>query len=100
MTTDGIGRFASYHLAAFQREGCADYVAFATPMKLSEAWRDLVAGAEDMDPRRSGHYDRCRWLVSYLLEDRHVSVDELLGGRLDPAKVETELRAAPPSGRQ
>jgi hypothetical protein len=53
-----------------------------------------------MEPKRSGHCDRYRLRVSYLLEHRQVSVDELLGGRPDAANVEAERRAAPLSGNE
>jgi hypothetical protein len=94
MTTDRIGRLASYELAAFQREGCADYVAFLSPMDLAQGRRDLLANTKDMDPQRSGHYDRYRLLVGYLLEQRHLSVDELLRKPLDRRSVEAELGGA------
>jgi hypothetical protein len=50
-----------------------------------------------MDPKRSGHYDRYRLLVGYLLQERRLSVDELLAGPLDRATTERELlnRSAP-----
>jgi hypothetical protein len=94
MTTDRVGRLGTYRLAAFQREGYADYVAFTRPIDLVRARRDLLAGTHDMDPLESGHYDRYRLLVAYLLEERHWSVDQLLAQRLEPANVEAELRAA------
>lgn len=94
MTADRIGRYACYQLAAFQREGYADYVAFARPVDVARGRRDLLADTVDMDPRRSGHYDRYRLLVGYLLQERHYSVDDLLGARLERSKVEAELRRA------
>jgi hypothetical protein len=47
-----------------------------------------------MDPHRSGHYDRYRSLVGYLLQDRHFSVDDLLARKLDRAALQSELRAS------
>lgn len=46
-----------------------------------------------MDPRRSGHCDRYRLLVGFLLQDRKMSVAELLAHKLDRRAVEAELRA-------
>lgn len=43
-----------------------------------------------MDPKRSGHYDRYRLLVGYLLQ-RHLSVDDLLASPLDRQATEREL---------
>jgi hypothetical protein len=94
MTVDHIGRRRYHSLAAFQVEGYADYVAFAAPVDISQARRDLIANTVDMDPRRSGHYDRYRLLVGYLLQNRRFSVDDLLARKLDRTALESELRAA------
>ena len=92
MTADRIGRWQYHELATFQVEGYADYVAFAQPVDIARGRADLVAGTFDMDPQRSGHYDRYRLLVAYLLQERHYSVDALLAQRLSPADVEKQLR--------
>ncbi len=94
MTAEHIGRWRNHDLAAFQTEGYADYVAFARPVDLARGRADLVAGTFDMDPHRSGHYDRYRLLVGYLLQDQHLSVDELLAHRLERVSIESQLRAA------
>jgi hypothetical protein len=44
-----------------------------------------------MDPKRSGHYDRYRLLVGYLLQQRRLSVDDLLASPLDRQATEREL---------
>lgn len=93
MSVDRAGRWRFSRLAAFQREGYADYVAFARPVELARGRADLVADTEDMDPRRSGHYDRYRLLVGYLLQRHHLSVDDLLARRLDGAALERQLIA-------
>jgi hypothetical protein len=92
MSADRAGRWRLSRLAAFQREGYADYVAFARPVDLQRGRADLEANTADMDPHRSGHYDRYRLLVGYLLQQRGLSVDELLARRLDRAEVEAALR--------
>jgi hypothetical protein len=91
MTMDRIGRWRMSRLAKFQAEGYADYVAFARPVDLLRGRADLVAGTADMDPRRSGHYDRYRLLVGYLLQRGGLTVDELLARPLARADVEAAL---------
>jgi hypothetical protein len=93
MTADRVGRWRYRGLAAFQTEGYADYVAFARPVDLRVGRADLTAKALDMDPHRSGHYDRYRLLVGYLLQRRHVSVGDLLARPLDRERTERELLA-------
>jgi hypothetical protein len=93
MTVDHTGRRSYSRLARFQREGYADCVAFARPVDLPRGRADLEAGTADMDPRRSGHYDRYRLLVGYLLQRRGLSVDELLARPLDQAELERALLA-------
>jgi hypothetical protein len=93
MTADRVGRWRMWRLAPFQREGYADYVGFARPVDLPRGRADLEAGSVDMDPRRSGHYDRYRLLVGYLLQRRGLSVDELLVRRRDRGEIERQLVA-------
>jgi hypothetical protein len=93
MSADRVGRWRFSKLAAFQREGYADYVAFARPVDLRRGRADLEADTPDMDPSRSGHYDRYRLLVGYLLQRRGLSADELLARRLDRGETEAALRA-------
>jgi len=50
---------------ALQTEDYAGYVAFAKPVDLPGARADFPAGTADLDPKRSGHYDRYRLLVGY-----------------------------------
>jgi hypothetical protein len=95
MSADSVGRWRLSRLAAFQREGYADYVALARPVDLPRGRADLLANTADMDPGRSGHYDRYRLLVGYLLQRRGLSVDEVLTRRLDRAPLEAELLADP-----
>lgn len=91
MTADRVGRWRYRGLAAFQTEGYADYVAFARPVELDRGRADLVANTADMDPKRSGHYDRYRLLVGYLLQQRHLSVDDLLARPIDREATERDL---------
>jgi len=93
MTMDRLGRWRLARLPRFQEEGYADYVAFARSVDLARGRTDLVANTADMDPYRSGHYDRYRLLVAYLLQRRGLSADELLARTLAQRKVEAELLA-------
>lgn len=94
LTADRVGRLGFRKLAAFQREGYADYVAFARPVDLGRGRADLAANTCDMSTSCSGHYDRYRLLVGYLLQQRRLTVDELLARRMDRAEIEDQLRAA------
>jgi hypothetical protein len=94
MTADHTGRFGFRKLAAFQQEGYADYVAFARPVDVVGGRADMLAGTAEMEPARSGHYDRYRLLVGYLLQERKMAVDELLAHHLDRVTTENQLKAA------
>lgn len=93
MTADHIGRWRAHRLAAFQREGYADYVGFARPVDLSEWRKALETEAPEMNPSRSGLYRRYELLVAYLLDRRGMTVEELLSRPLDRRQVESELLA-------
>jgi hypothetical protein len=87
------GRWRFHGLAAFQTEGYADYVAFAQPVDLPRGRADLEANTCDMSTSCSGHHDRYRLLVGYLLQRRHLSVDDLLSRPLDGRQTEAQLVA-------
>jgi hypothetical protein len=91
MSVDHVGRLRYARLAAFQVEGYADYVAFGVPVDVERGRRELRAGSKDMNPLLSGHYDRYRLLVGYLLQARGLSVDELLNQPLDRKAVEAQV---------
>lgn len=67
-----LGYFSQRKLAAFQREGYADYVAFGHTVP-------------------SGPYVHYRALVAHLLERRGLSAEQLLTKALDRAQVERDL---------
>ncbi|HVJ20770.1 MAG TPA: hypothetical protein VM686_35415 [Polyangiaceae bacterium] len=94
MTSDRIGRWRYAHLAAFQVEGYADYVAFARPVDFAAAQAALAQGDAEMSPQRSGLYRRYELFVAWLLERRGMSVDELLAEPMDPLLIEREVLAA------
>ncbi len=93
MTADRLGRWRYQRLAAFQREGYADVVAFDRALDLRAERATLIRDAPEMDPRRSGLYRRYELLVDYLLRRRGMSVDALLAAPLDPRATEAELLA-------
>jgi hypothetical protein len=93
MSADRAGRRRFGRLPAFQTEGYADYVAFARPVDLRRGRADLEANTCDMSTSCSGHYDRYRLLVGYLLQQRHLTVDELLSRPLDRREIEGQLEA-------
>ena len=94
MTMDRLG-FAFHALAPFQKEGYADYVARPQPVDLRAGRDALLRGAYEMDPGRSGLYDRYRLLVAYELQRRGMSAQQFLSQPLVQRDVEAQLRADP-----
>jgi hypothetical protein len=88
----GIRHFAA--LAAFQKEGYADYVGFAHVVDLAAGRAALVRGDPRMNVSSSGLYARYELLVAYLLQRRHLSARQLLSEPLSRTRIEAELRAA------
>ncbi len=95
MTADRIGGLASSRLASFQREGYADYVAYARPLDLRAGREAILLDAPEMSVQRSGLYRRYELLTAYLLERRGMTVDELLAHPLRTAEIQAELLADP-----
>jgi len=93
MTSAHVGRWRYHRLAAFQREGYADYVGFARPVDFARGRALLEQDAPEMSPRRSGLYLRYELMVAHLLERQGMSVDRVLAGPMDPAPVVAALRA-------
>jgi hypothetical protein len=95
MTSDRVGRWRYHGLAAFQREGYADYVAFARPVDFARGRELLERDAPEMSPRRSGLYLRYELMVAHLLEHQGMTVDRLLARPIPPAPILAALRAGP-----
>ena len=95
MTGDHIGRWGYRRLAAFQTEGYADYVAFARPppFDFAAGRQALARDAPEMDVHRSGLYRRYELMVAWLLQQRGLTVDQLLAARIDPGETLAALRA-------
>jgi hypothetical protein len=85
--------FRFHELAPFQTEGYADYAARAQPVDLRAGRDALNRGAFEMDPTRSGLYDRYRLLVAYELQKRGLRAEQLLAQPLEQREVEAQLRA-------
>jgi len=95
MTGDRVGRWRYHGLAAFQKEGYADYVAFSRPVDFARGRELLERDAPEMSPQRSGLYLRYELMVAHLLERQGMTVDGLLAGPIDPTPVLAALRAHP-----
>ncbi|HVT10481.1 MAG TPA: hypothetical protein VHO67_23640 [Polyangia bacterium] len=93
MTADHVGRWRYRRLAAFQKEGYADAVAFDRPLNLRDERAALLRDDPQMDPSRSGLYRRYELLVDYLLQRRGLTVEALLAAPLDRLATEAELLA-------
>jgi hypothetical protein len=96
MTADRVGRWRYAHLAAFQKEGYADYVGFDHRVDLARGRAALEREDAEMSPSRSGLYKRYELMVAYLLERRGMTVDQLLARPIDRRPVEAELLGATP----
>jgi hypothetical protein len=94
MTADRVGRWRYAHLAGFQVEGYADYVGFDHRVELARGRAALERDDAEMSPARSGLYKRYELMVTYLLERRGMSVDQLLARPMDRRQVEAELLGA------
>jgi hypothetical protein len=93
MTSARVGPWGFQRLAAFQKEGYADHVAYARPLELASAREQLRRRAPEMDVRVSGLYRKYELMVAWLLERQGMSVDELLSRPRDPHDVERQLEA-------
>lgn len=83
-----LGMVREYALPRWVREGLADYVARRGTFSLPELRAAYHAHAPEMDPARSGRYDRFMLMVAVCLDERHLSIDQLLGS--PPAEREVE----------
>lgn len=95
MTADAIGGIRSARLAAFQREGYADLVAFHHPMDFRAGREAILRDAPEMSVHRSGLYRRYELLTAYLLERRGMSLDEFFARPLRQRDVEAQFLGDP-----
>jgi len=97
LTGARLGIAGHYRLPRWVREGLADYVGRAETFDMAEALAAYREGKPEMDPRRSGRYDRYMLRVAYCLEVAGMSLDALLTDPPDAATVEAGLDAIAPS---
>jgi hypothetical protein len=85
LTGAEIGPLGFYRLPQWAREGYADYIGKGRSFRYSEARRAFLAGAPEMDQKKSGLYTRFHLFVAYLLDHQHWSVERLL--KMPPAEA-------------
>jgi hypothetical protein len=90
MTSAKLGRVGYFRLRPWQREGYADYVGRTPLASLADEAARLRDGARELDPKGSGLYLRYRLEVAFLLDEEHLSVEQLFAS----TRPETELAAA------
>ncbi|HME10097.1 MAG TPA: hypothetical protein VKG25_23775 [Bryobacteraceae bacterium] len=96
LTGEAIGPLRYYRLPQWVREGYADYVGKGNSFNYAEARRAFLAGAPEMDWKRSGLYCRFHLLVAYELDHRGWSVARLLKNPPPQETVEAEVVAETP----
>ena len=80
-----LGRYGYLRLPAWKREGYADYVARDSGFVFAERLAAFERNAFEMNPARSGLYLRYQLFVTYLLDEK----------RLTPQQMLTDQIAAP-----
>jgi hypothetical protein len=96
LTGRAIGPLRYLQLPQWVREGYADYVGKGNSFNYREARRAFLAGAPEMDWKRSGLYSRFHLLVAYLLDHRRWSVAQLLRSPPSQEAVEAAVREEKP----
>lgn len=84
MLSSRLGRLGYLRLPTWKNEGYADYVAKAGAFDYARELQRLHAGAVELDPARSRLYLRYQLSVSYWLQKRGLSVEQLLTQPLPP----------------
>ncbi|HEX6739704.1 MAG TPA: hypothetical protein VF310_15595 [Vicinamibacteria bacterium] len=93
MVAHRLGRWANFRLAAWQREGYADYVGKAGAFAFSRERDRFRANDPALDPARSGLYLRYHLLTAHLLDHKRLTPEALLAQPLAAEPLEEELRA-------
>ena len=94
MTADFLGPAAFHSLPVWVREGYADYVGRRGTFDYDAVRTQLLEGHPHTNPA-SGHYLRYVLLVAHELEQRGVSVEELLRHPRPSVTVEAEVMRGP-----
>lgn len=74
-------------------EGLADDIGFGDDADVQGLIRSLQANSPDLDPARSGYYDRYRLLVRYVMTRKGWSAAELIASSMPQNEVEGILNA-------
>ena len=86
LIADELGALAYWRLPDWKDEGYSDHVAKGASFHFDHAIEQLRSGDREMDPRRSGLYLRYNLLVAYLLEQKGISVHEMLNQEFEPVE--------------
>jgi hypothetical protein len=92
LTGHALGPIRYFRLPQWVREGYADYVGKGDSFQYDQAKRALLAGAPEMDWKKSGLYSRFHLLVAYLLDRQNWSVEQLLQNPPSQAAVEAAIK--------
>jgi hypothetical protein len=90
-----LGRYEYIRLAAWKREGYADYVARDSNFVFPDRLAAFQQRAFEMDPDRSGLYQRYQLFVTFLLDRQHLAPEQMLRGSFAEAAIDQTLRAMP-----
>lgn len=74
-------------------EGLADDIAVADEADIGGLMARLQSGDPDLDPARSGHYDRYRLLVRYVMKQRRWTAAELIASFMPQSEAEQLLKS-------
>jgi hypothetical protein len=91
LLADELGAVAYWRLPDWKNEGYADHVAKGSSFQFGHALGQLRRGDREMDPQKSGLYLRYNLLVTYILDQKGISVHELLNREFDPASLDAEM---------
>jgi hypothetical protein len=78
-------------LPRWVNEGLADDIAFADEAHLGGLMARLQSGDPNLDPARSGHYDRYRLLARYTMRQKGWTAAELIASALPQSEAERML---------
>lgn len=95
-TAERLGAFKLWNrgLPQWIREGYADYVGTHGHLDVDDLYRRCAAGEPDFNFKKSGNYSSFRLLVAFMLERKHLTVDELLASKLAEPEALDEMNAA------
>jgi hypothetical protein len=91
LIADELGAIAYWRLPDWKNEGYSDYIGKGASFHFDHALALLRSGAREMDPLKSGLYLRSNLLVAYLLEQKGISVHEMLNLKCEAMTLEVEI---------